>query len=174
MNTGEVKAEYGANWFGCYALLDNLVKAKIGNVNAYRSAMIKARDFLLKFPMKTGYWTDGHTDTDINSHTYKSNMSASNATLYMLDHPEFNPAWKTDVPKLIKWTEDNFVTRCAPGDPANQWGANLVGEQDSFLYKMDYQTARYAAECARWYAVSGNDTYKEKGIPFIKLGHLLQ
>jgi hypothetical protein len=162
MNTGEVKAEYGANWLGCYALLDNLIKAKIGNVDAYQSAMIKARDFLLQFPMKTGYWTDGHTDTDINSHTYKSNMSASNATLYMLDHPEFNPLWNTDVPKLIKWTEDNFVTRCAPGEPANQWGANLVGEQDSFLYKMDYQTARYAAECARWYAVSGNESYKEK------------
>jgi hypothetical protein len=162
MNTGEVKAEYGANWFGCYALLDNLVKDKIGNVKAYQSAMIKARDFLLRFPLKTGYWTDGHTDTDINSHTYKSNMSASNATLYMLDNPEFNPLWKTDVPKLIKWTEDNFVIRCAPGEPSNQWGANLVGEQDSFLYKMDYQTARYAAECARWYVISDNKMFKEK------------
>lgn len=162
MNTGEVKAEYGANWFPCYALLDNLVKDKAGNVSAYINTMAKLRAFLLEYPMKTGYWTDGHTDTDIDSYTYKSNMSASNATLYMLDHHEFDPGWKTDVPKLIKWTEDNFVLRCAPGDPANQWGANLVGEQDSFLYKMDYQTARYAAACARWYAVSGDASYKDK------------
>jgi hypothetical protein len=162
MNTGEVKAEYGANWIGCYALLDNLVKAKIGNISAYKAAMDKARSFILQFPMKTGYWTDGHTDTDVNSHTYKSNMSASNMKLYILDHPEFDPAWKTDVPKLIKWTEDNFVTRCVPGEPASQWGANIVGEQDSFLYKMDYQTARYGAECARWFAVSGDESYKEK------------
>jgi hypothetical protein len=27
---------------------------------------------------------------------------------------------------------------------------------------MDYQTARYAAACARWYAVSGDEIYKEK------------
>jgi hypothetical protein len=27
---------------------------------------------------------------------------------------------------------------------------------------MDYQTARYAAECARWYAASGDAAYKEK------------
>ena len=162
MKTGEMKAEYGANWFGCYALLDNLVKAKIGNVSAYEVAMIKAKNFLLKFPMKTGYWTDGHTDTDINSHTYKSNMSASNATLYLLDHPEFDTAWKTDVPALIKWTEDNFITRCTEDEPANQWGANIVGEQEWFLHKMDYQTARYAAECAKWYAASGDETYKEK------------
>ena len=42
------------------------------------------------------------------------------------------------------------------------WGANIVGEQDTFLVKMDYQTARYAASCARWYAISGDESYKEK------------
>jgi len=31
-----------------------------------------------------------------------------------------------------------------------------------FLPKMDYQTARYAAECARWYSASGDEAYKEK------------
>ncbi len=42
------------------------------------------------------------------------------------------------------------------------WGAGIVGEQDSFLYKMDYQTARYGAACARWYAASGDSAYREK------------
>jgi hypothetical protein len=162
MDTGKITAEYGANWTGSYMLLDSLIKAKLGNVKAYEEARTKARDFILQYPMKTGYWTDGHTDTDVNSNTYKSNLSASNATLYLLDHPEFDPEWKINVPKLIKWTEDNFVFRCAPGEPATQWGANIVGEQDEFLPKMDYQTARYAAECARWYAVSGEEAYKEK------------
>lgn len=162
MNTGEVKAEYGANWIGCLTLLLDLIKADLGDVTAYKHACEKVSDFILQYPMKTGYWTDGHTDTDVNSNIYKSNMSASNMTLYMLDHPEFDPNWKSNVPMLIKWTEDNFVFRSAPGEPANQWGANIVGEQDSFMFKMDYQTARYAAECARWYAVSGNDAYKEK------------
>ena len=162
MNTGKVTAEYGANWAGCYTLLDNLIRANLGNVAAYRDACKKVKDFILQYPMKTGYWTDGHTDADVNSNTYKSNMSASNIALYILDHPEFDPNWKTDLPMLIKWTEDNFIFRCAPGEPANQWGANIVGEQDSFIYKMDYQTARYAAECARWYAVSGDEAYKEK------------
>lgn len=162
MDTGKVTAEYGANWTGCYLLFDHLIKANLGNVKAYDNARGKARDFMLQYPVKTGYWTDGHTDTDVNSNTYKSNMSASNFTLCMFDHPELNPEWKTDVPQLIKWTEDNFVYRCAPGEPATQWGANIVGEQDGFLVKMDYQTARYAAECARWYAVSGDESYKQR------------
>jgi hypothetical protein len=112
--------------------------------------------------MKTGYWTDGHTDTDIKSSTYKSNLSASNTTLCLFDYPELDPEWKTDVPKLIRWTEENFIFRTAPGEPSTMWGANIVGEQDSFNFKMDYQTARYAAACARWYAVSGDEEYREK------------
>lgn len=162
MTNGKTVSEYGANWVGCYDLLDNLVKANIGKVEAYRDACKKVRNFILQYPMKTGYWTDGHTDNDIRSHTYKSNLSASNLKLYMFDHPEFDPSWKSDIPKLIKWSEDNFVFRCEPGEPATQWGANLLGEQDTVLIKMDYQTARYGAECARWYAVSGDAAYKEK------------
>jgi hypothetical protein len=80
----------------------------------------------------------------------------------MFDFPEFHTNWKSDIPKLIEWTEQYFIDRGAPGEPGNMWGANIVGEQDDFLFKMDYQTARYAAECARWYAISGDESYKEK------------
>lgn len=162
MDDGRITAQYGANWTGCYMLLDNLVKANIGNVQAFKDARDKARDFILNYPMKTGYWTDGHSDTDTKSNTYKSNLSASNTTLCLFDYPELDPEWNSDIPKLIKWTEDNFVFRTAPGEPSTMWGANIVGEQDSFNIKMDYQTARYAAECARWYAISGDESYKEK------------
>ena len=162
MDNGRVTAPYGANWTGCYMLLDNLIKAGLGNVSTYADAREKIKDFLLKFPMKTGYWTDGHSDTDVKSNTYKSNLSASNMTLCLFDYPQLDPDWKKDVPMLIRWTEDNFIFRTAAGEPSTMWGANIVGEQDSFNFKMDYQTARYAAECARWYAVSGDESYKEK------------
>ncbi len=162
MDDGRVTAPYGANWTGCYMLLENLIRANLGNINAYRDARDKARDFILQYPMKTGYWTDGHSDTDVKSNTYKSNLSASNTSLCLFDYPELDPDWKKDIPMLIKWTEDNFIFRTAPGEPSTMWGANIVGEQDSFNYKMDYQTARYGAACARWYAVSGDESYKEK------------
>jgi len=162
MDNGRITAPYGANWTGCYMLLENLVRAGLGNVKAYSAARDKAKDFILQYPMKTGYWTDGHTDTDVKSNTYKSNLSASNTTLCLFDYPELDPDWKTDIPRLIKWTEDYFVFRTSKGEPSTMWGANIVGEQDSFNYKMDYQTARYAAECARWFAVSGDTSYREK------------
>ncbi len=162
MTDGKITSPYGANWTGCYMLFDNLVKAGLGNESAYADARDKIKEFLLKYPIKTGYWTDGHSDTDIKSNTYKSNLSASNMTLCLFDYPELDPDWKRDIPMLIKWTEDNFVFRTQNNEPSTMWGANIVGEQDSFNFKMDYQTARYAAACARWYAVSGDESFKEK------------
>lgn len=162
MKSGEATSEYGANWSGCYMLLDQLAKAGIGNTAAYRDACRKVIDFIVRYPTKTGYWTDGHSDVAIKSNTYKSNLSASNWKLLMFDYPEVNPKWKRDMPRLIEWTEKYFVHRGDSSEPGTMWGANVVGEQDSFLFKMDYQTARYAAEAARWYEITGDPVYKEK------------
>jgi hypothetical protein len=143
-------------------LLDQLIQANRGDVKAYENAWQKAREFLLQYPLKTGYWADPHTDNSDYRNTYKSNAPTRTYALALFDYLELDPDGRADIPRLIKWTEDNFVFRCAPGEPTTEWGANVVGEQDGFLPKMDYQTARYAAHCARWYAVSHDEAYKEK------------
>ncbi len=79
--------------------------------------------------------TDGDDEPGL---TYRSNLSKSNALLYVFDHPEFDPDWRTNVPKYIRWTEDYFVHRTSGGEPAMAFGANVVGEQDGFNFKMDY------------------------------------
>lgn len=162
MKTGKIVSDYGANWFGCITLFDMLIDANIGEVKAYREARATVQEWILQYPMKNGLWVDGHTDNYITGTANLSNMSASNAGLYLADHPEFDPEFRIDLPGLIKWTEENFILRSARGEPCTQWGANIVGEQVSFPYKMDYQTARYAAQCARWYAISGDTSFKEK------------
>lgn len=162
MKSGKIVSDYGTNWFGCITLFDMLIDAREGEINAYKKVRAKVRDWLLKYPVKDGLWVDGHTDTYITGTGNLSNMSASNAALYISDNHGFDPDWKTTLPGLIKWTEDNFVYKSAPGEPSNLWGANIVSEQVAFMPKMDYQTARYAAQCAMWYAVSGDEAYKEK------------
>jgi hypothetical protein len=171
LDDGAITAEYGANWTGAYSLLTELVAANIGNISAYAAAADMARDFILNVPMQTlldpwgnmeGNWTDGHADNPVNSNRYKSNMSKSNMALYILAHPEFDPNWQTDLPNMIQWTETWFVDRTIADEPATFYGANIVGEQDGFNYKMTYQTARYAAECALWYRESGDPAYLEK------------
>ena len=162
MQAGKIVSNYGTNWFGCIRLFDMLIAAKTGDVNAYKNVRAKVRKWLLQYPVKNGLWVDGHTDNKITGTNNLSNMSASNAGLYISDNPDFDPGWKITLPGLIKWTEDNFVFRSAPGEPSTMWGANIVSEQVDFMPKMDYQTARYAAQCARWYAVTGDTAFREK------------
>jgi regulation of enolase protein 1 (concanavalin A-like superfamily) len=169
LDTGAITSEYCANWAGAYELMDGLVTLGLGNTAQYAIARDRARQFLLTVPMATladhtvpGQWTDGHADNATQGCTEKGNMSKSNATLHLFDDPDFDPQMATRIPALIDWTERWFVNRTINGEPATYFGANVVGEQDVFNYKMDYQTARYAAECARWYALSGDAAYKEK------------
>jgi hypothetical protein len=162
MKSGKIVSDYGANWFGCIRLFDMLIAAKAGDVNTYKNVREKVREWLLQYPVKNGLWVDGHTDNFITGTENLSNMSASNAGLYISDNPDFDPCWKKTIPFLIKWTEDNFIFHSAPGEPSTMWGANIVSEQVTFMPKMDYQTARYAAQCARWYAVSGDTSFREK------------
>jgi predicted amidohydrolase YtcJ len=160
--TGKVVSWYGTNWFGCIRLFDMLIADGNGHVDTYRKARTMVKDWLLKYPFKNGKWVDGHTDTYVTGTTNLSNLSASNAGLYISDHPSFSSSSNEILPSLIKWTEDNFVFKSAKGEPSQFWGANIVSEQVAFMPKMDYQTARYAAQCAKWYRVSRDETYKEK------------
>ncbi|MEP7231910.1 MAG: hypothetical protein ABI691_16730 [Ginsengibacter sp.] len=162
MRTGKFVSDYGTNWFGCLRLLKMLVADNAGDVKAYKVTLEKARNWVLKYPVQNGVWVDGHTDNLTKGTANLSNMSASNAGLFIADYKEFDPGRKSTLPQLIKWTEKNFVSKSAPGEPSTMWGANIVSEQVDFMPKMDYQTARYAAQCATWYAISGDETYKDK------------
>ncbi|MBL7697309.1 MAG: hypothetical protein JNK79_04095 [Chitinophagaceae bacterium] len=160
--TGNIVSEYGTNWFGCIRLFDMLIDAGHGNTHGYADALKMVKEWLLAVPFKNGKWVDGHTDTQVKGTTNLSNLSASNAGLYLSDHVQFTRDWKTLLPGLIRWTEDNFVFKSAEGEPSQMWGANIVSEQVAFMPKMDYQTARYAAQSAKWYRLSGDTSFKEK------------
>lgn len=160
--SGKVVSAYGTNWFGCIRLFDMLIAANTGKVSDYKKARSLVKEWLLKYPFKNGKWVDGHTDTYVTGTTNLSNLSASNAGLYVSDNMRAFASSKDILPALIKWTEENFVYKSAEGEPSQMWGANIVSEQVAFMPKMDYQTARYAAQCAKWYGVSGESSYKEK------------
>jgi hypothetical protein len=80
-----------------------------------------------------------------------------------LEHPSWDPNFLTNVPKLLKWAEDNFVNVSTPDGLSGQYhGAYVPAEQIAFMYRMGYQTARIGAQYAQWYAVSGDPMYKDR------------
>jgi uncharacterized membrane protein YgcG len=160
-STGVVKSRYCANWAGALTLFDLLIDHGEGNISAYQTARQMLKDWILQYPMQNGNWVDGHSDVHIDGNTNWSNTAKSNMNLYLLDNPDFDSNFMTDVPKLLKWTEDNFVYDGGSYPPV-YYGAYVVSEQFAYREKMGYQTSRLAAEYALWYAVTGDEIYKDR------------
>jgi hypothetical protein len=64
---------------------------------------------------------------------------------YILQHPEYDPNWKADVPALIQWVERTLGAD-VPNEPGMQWGAQTISEQIDDMHKMGSHTSRYAFE----------------------------
>jgi hypothetical protein len=161
--TGATRSRYTSNFAGALTLFDLLIENSEPNSAAYASARQTLRTWILQYPMKNGLWVDGHSDVFIDGTDDLSNTCKSNMNLYLMDNPSFDPDFMTDVPKLLKWTEDNFVNVDTPdGLPGIYYGAYVPAEQIAYMYRMGYQTARQAGEYASWYAVTGDETFKDR------------
>jgi hypothetical protein len=161
--TGANQSRYAASWDGALRLFDLLVTHNQGSVSNYVSARATLKNWLLTYPMQNGNWVDGHSDNYINGTNNWSNTSASDMCLYLLDNPDWDPNFLTDVPRLLKWTEDYFVNVSTPdGLPGQYYGAYVPAEQFAYMYRMGYQAARLGAQYALWYAVTNDATYKDR------------
>ena len=161
--TGANQSRYAASWDGALQLFDLLIENNHGAVSNYVSARATLKNWLLTYPMQNGNWVDGHSDVRINGTGNWSTTCASDMCLYLLEHPGWDTNFLTDVPKLLKWAEDNFVNVSTPDGLAGQYhGAYVPGEQTAYMYRMGYQAARLGAQYALWYEVSGDATYKDR------------
>ena len=164
--TGANHSRYAASWDGALQLFDLLIENNQGSVSSYMSARTRLKDWLLTYPMQNGNWVDGHSDIKpaVGMETaYWSTTCGSDMCLYLLDHPGWDTNFMKDVPKLLKWAEDNFVNVSTLDQlPGQYYGAYVPAEQIAFMYRMGYQAARLGAQYAQWYEVSGDATYKDK------------
>lgn len=161
--TGDNKSRYAASWDGALELFDLLIENDLGTVSNYVSARATLKNWLLTYPMQNGNWVDGHSDVGIQGTNNWSTTCASDMCLYLLEHPAWDTNFMADVPKLLTWTEDNFVNVNTPdGLPGQYHGAYVPAEQTAFMYRMGYQTARLGAQYALWYEASGDAIYKDR------------
>ena len=161
--TGANHSRYAASWDGALELFDLLIENNQGNVSNYTSARATLKNWLLTYPMQNGNWVDGHSDVKIQGANNWSTTCGSDMCLYMLEHPSWDPNFMTNVPKLLKWAEDNFVSVNTPDNlPGQYHGAYVPAEQTAYMYRMGYQAARLGAQYALWYETSGDATYKDR------------
>jgi hypothetical protein len=112
--------------------------------------------------MRNDRWAGYFEDVQIFPEPVDFNQySPLETARYILQHPAYDPDWKTDVPHLIRIVEQKLVVN-VPKEPAVQWGANTVSEQFEDMNKMGSHTARYASINALWYEITGDEAAKEK------------
>ena len=161
--TGANHSRYAASWDGALELFDLLIENNQSNVASYTSARSTLKNWLLTYPMQNGNWVDGHSDVKIQGTNNWSATCGSDMCLYLLEHPTWDTNFLTDVPKLLKWTEDNFVNVNTGDGLAGQYhGACVPVEQIAYMQRMGYQAARLGAQYALWYEASGDVTYKDR------------
>ncbi len=160
--TDVVREEYSANVIGPIRLLDELVRLKLGDVPAYRRGRRVAWDWLMTYPIENNLWANYFEDVPIVEQPENFNQySPLETARYILQHPQYDPDWRTHIPKILKWVEQTFVVD-VPKEPARQWGAKTVSEQIRDMHKMGSHTSRYASVNALWYEKTGDPAAKEK------------
>lgn len=157
-----VREEYSANVIGPIRLFDELVRLNLGDVPAYRRAREMAWAWMMAYPMKNHIWHAYFEDIPVFEKLTNFNQySPMETARYILQHPEYDPNWKADVPALIEWVERTLGPD-VPGEPGMQWGAQTISEQIDDTHKMGSHTSRYASVNALWYEKSGDRAAKEK------------
>ena len=159
--SGAVDVDYTSQVITPIELFDGLISLGYGNVASYQTARQTAWNWLMAYPMKNNDWANYFEDViggadRTNDNQYSPMMTAR----YILQHPEIDANWESDVRGLISWVEYNFG-QTAGYEPGVFYGARTISEQDSYMYKMASHTGRYASVNALLYELTGDLTAKD-------------
>ena len=103
-------ASYTTNYTGALRMFADLTALKQGNVKAYAEASKTVAKWLKAYPLKTNRWgpffediqTSSYSDTEINADTLAA---------YILNHPEWDPAWKEQAKGILAWSYKTFANQ---------------------------------------------------------------
>jgi hypothetical protein len=155
--------EYCANVIAPIRLFDELIRLGLGNTATYQTARQKAWAWLMTYPIANNVWANYFEDVGAlpNSLNNVNQYNPGQTARYLLEHPELDPNWLSHVTSLLGYVETTFGGTDS-GEPGLQYGARVISEQMVYKYKMASHTARFAANNALLFALTGDLNAKEK------------
>jgi len=158
--TGKILEQYTSEALWPMALFDELIAMGLDKDGNYARARKIAWEWLLKYPMKNNRWKGYFEDVIRDPGNWnRDQYTPGEIARYLMNHPELDPGWKTDVPALLGWIKTTL------GDDRPKWyGATAIREQRFCMQVASSHTARYASLNAMWYALSGDEAYKEEAL----------
>lgn len=146
-------SSYTTNWVGTLQLFEKLEALNAGDAAAYRQAAGIILEWMKQYPLKTNKWgpffedIPGWSDTQINAVTFAR---------YMMEHPQYFPAWKQQVPDIFNWVYEKLGNKSWA-----KYGVDVVNEQTAYQTPGNSHTSRQAAAELLFSALTG-DTLRVK------------
>lgn len=150
------EALYTANWTGTLLLLEELMKFDNSNRSAYENAFRKLLVWMKNYPLKTSKWgpffedIPGWSDTQTNAITF---------AMFILQHPDLFPDWKSDVKGIIDWTYAVLGNH-----EYEKYGVVVMNEQTVYQVPGNSHSSRQASVELMYAELSGDTSYSTNAI----------
>jgi len=154
--TNQVRDAYTSNWTGTLRLFEGLIGLHEGNTDCYRKAHTTISEWLKQYPLKTNKWGPFFEDVGNWSDTQ---INAGTLAWYMLEHPDWDPDWRTDVRGIQDW-----VLKTLGLDYWKRYGPTIIGEQTVYKVQGQSHTSRHASVELRYAEQSGDTSRKEEAV----------
>lgn len=149
-------ASYTTNWAPTMEMFLALEDLDPKNAADYHRSFLVLLNWMKQYPLKTNKWgpffedVQGWSDTQINAITFAR---------FMMEHPQYFPDWKTQVPPIFDW-----VYKVLGNDKWKQYGVEVVNEQTSFAIPGQSHMAREGATELLYSKLSGDESRKQGAI----------
>jgi len=150
------EALYTANWTGTLLLLEELMKFDNSNRTAYENAFQELLTWMKDYPLKTNKWgpffedIPGWSDTQTNAITF---------AMFILQHPQLFPDWKSDVKGIIDWTYAVLGNH-----EYEKYGVVVMNEQTVYQVPGNSHSSRQASVELMYAQLSGDSSYTTNAI----------
>lgn len=133
------EAVYTTNYTGALRMFTDLAALKQPNAKSY----LRARDMLVRwlktYPLKTNKW--GPFFEDIPTSTWSdTEHNADTLAMYILENPDWDPAWKDQARGILKWSYETFANK-----EFIQFGVIPINEQTAYRVPGNSHTSRHAS-----------------------------
>jgi hypothetical protein len=151
-----MKSSYTTFWPSTLELFANLMQLKKGNTNAYKKAFDITNKWLKTFPAKTNKWgpffedIPRWSDTQINAMTY---------AMYLIEHPELDPNWKTTVKNIIQWVHKELDNK-----KYSKYGVVPTDEQTAYRQPGNSHSSRQASVELMYWEKTGDTSFIQNAI----------
>jgi hypothetical protein len=151
-------ASYTSNYAGALRMFTDLAALGQPKAKEYLRAKDMLKKWLKAYPLRTNKW--GPFFEDIPTSVWSdTEHNADSLAMYILEHPEWDPAWKEQAKGILDWSLTTFAN-----DEYKKWGVTPINEQTVYKVPGNSHTSRHASVELLYCEKTGDLALKEDAI----------